>query len=73
MGAASDICEIILSIAAINEGVVPGTLNFSRMEAEFEGMAVSASTQEVKGNRFLSVSYGIIGQSSCFLVEGLAR
>jgi 3-oxoacyl-[acyl-carrier-protein] synthase II len=73
MGAASDICEIILGITAINEGIVPGTLNFARTEAAFEGMAISASTRQAGGNSFLSVSYGIIGQSSCFLVEGCAR
>ena len=73
MGAASDICEVILGIAAINEGIVPGTLNFSKTEAAFEGMGISASTREARGRRFLSVSYGIIGQCSSILVEGRAR
>ena len=73
MGAASDICEVILGIAAINEGIVPGTLNFSKTEAAFEGMGISASTKEARGRRFLSVSYGIIGQCSSVLVEGRAR
>ena len=73
MGAASDICEVILGIRAINEGIVPGTLNFSKAEAAFEDMNISASTLEGRGNSFLSVSYGIIGQSSCVLVEGCAR
>jgi 3-oxoacyl-[acyl-carrier-protein] synthase II len=73
MGAASDICEVILGIKAINEGIVPGTLNFSRTEAAFEDISISASALEARGNSFLSVSYGIIGQSSCVLVEGCAR
>ncbi len=73
MGAASDICEVILGIKAINEGIVPGTLNFSKSEAAFEDMSISASALEARGNSFLSVSYGIIGQSSCILVEGCAR
>jgi len=73
MGAASDICEIVLGITAINEGIVPGTLNFARADAAFEGMAISASPRQAGGNSFLSVSYGIIGQTSCFLVEGCAR
>ncbi|HIJ69534.1 MAG TPA: hypothetical protein HPP81_06040 [Deltaproteobacteria bacterium] len=73
MGAASDICEVILGIAAINEGLVPGTLNFSKTEAAFEGMGISASTREARGRSFLSVSYGIIGQCSSVLVEGRAR
>jgi 3-oxoacyl-[acyl-carrier-protein] synthase II len=73
MGAASDVCEVILGIAAINEGLVPGTLNFSKTEAAFEGMGISASTKEARGRSFLSVSYGIIGQCSSVLVEGRAR
>jgi len=73
MGAASDICEVILGIAAINEGIVPGTLNFSETEGAFQGMKISASTREAKGRFFLSVSYGIIGQCSSVLVEGRTR
>ena len=73
MGAASDICEVILGIAAINEGIVPGTLNFSKTDADFDGMGISASTKEAGGRSFLSVSYGIIGQCSSVLVEGRAR
>jgi len=73
MGAASDICEIILGIEAINEGIVPGTLNFSETDPVFEGMRISSSSQEARGRCFLSVSYGIIGQCSSVLVEGRAR
>jgi 3-oxoacyl-[acyl-carrier-protein] synthase II len=73
MGAASDICEIIIGIKAINDGRVPGTPNFSKPEAAFEDLAISASIMEAGGNCFLSISYGIIGQSSCILVEGCAR
>jgi 3-oxoacyl-[acyl-carrier-protein] synthase II len=73
MGAASDICEVVLGIKAINDGIVPGTPNFSRPEAAFEDMAISASSRPAVGKSFLSISYGIIGQSSCILVEGCAR
>ena len=73
MGAASDICEVVLGIKAINDGIVPGTPNFSKSEAAFEEMAISASIREAGGNSFLSISYGIIGQSSCILVEGRGR
>ncbi len=73
MGAASDICEVILGVKAINEGIVPGTLNFTRTEAAFEGMGISALNREARGRSFLSVSYGIIGQCSSVLVEGRAR
>jgi 3-oxoacyl-[acyl-carrier-protein] synthase II len=73
MGAASDICEIIFGIAAINEGIVPGTLNFSETEAAFKDLNISAATRQARGKYFLSVSYGIIGQCSSILVEGRAR
>ena len=72
MGAASDICEVILGIVAINEGIVPGTLNFSQTEAAFEAMRISAASRKTTGRNFLSVSYGIIGQCSSVLVEGRA-
>jgi 3-oxoacyl-[acyl-carrier-protein] synthase II len=73
MGAASDICEVILGISAINEGIVPGTLNFSQTDAPFEGMRISSSAQEAAGRYFLSTSYGIIGQCSSVLVESRAN
>ncbi len=70
MGAASDIGEIILGIAAINAGVVPGTMNFSKPEPAFEGMGISTSPVKAVGKNFVSVSYGILGQCSTVLVEG---
>jgi 3-oxoacyl-[acyl-carrier-protein] synthase II len=72
MGAASDVSEIILGIVAINDGVIPGTLNFSEAERAFAGMKISSKTREAKKTHFLSVSYGIIGQCSSVLVEGRA-
>ncbi|MDR3569691.1 MAG: beta-ketoacyl synthase N-terminal-like domain-containing protein [Syntrophobacteraceae bacterium] len=73
MGAASDICEVILGIEAINAGLVPGTLNFSMAEPAFEGLDISASTRKAAGKSFVSVSYGIMGQCSSVLVEGRAN
>ncbi len=73
MGAASDICEVILGIEAVNEGLVPGTLNFSAAESPFESMGISSSTTDARGKSFVSVSYGIIGQCSTVLVEGSAN
>lgn len=73
MAAASDICEIILGIKAIDDRVVPATLNFTRTEAEFEDMSISGSIQKAPGDSFLSVSYGIIGEASCFVVRGCGR
>ncbi|MHC1726782.1 MAG: beta-ketoacyl synthase [Syntrophobacteraceae bacterium] len=72
MGAASDIGEVILGARAVNEGIVPATLNFSRPEPGFEELRISASIQKTEAKNFVSVSYGIIGQSSCVLVEGCA-
>ncbi|MFZ2446405.1 MAG: beta-ketoacyl synthase N-terminal-like domain-containing protein [Syntrophobacteraceae bacterium] len=69
MGAASDICEVILGIRAISEGIAPGTPNFSMAEPGFEDLRISASTRKTHGKSFLSVSYGILGQSSSVLVE----
>ncbi len=73
MGAASDVCEVILGIMAMSEGVVPGTPNFSGAERGFEDLKISASVQKASGGSFLSASYGIIGQSSCVLVESCAK
>ncbi|MCE5333007.1 MAG: beta-ketoacyl-[acyl-carrier-protein] synthase family protein [Desulfobacteraceae bacterium] len=70
MGAASDLCEVIIGVRAIAEGMVPGTLNFARAERDFEDLRISSATQPASGRNFLSVSYGIIGQSSSVLVEG---
>jgi 3-oxoacyl-[acyl-carrier-protein] synthase II len=69
MGAASDIAEIIFGVKAIEAGIVPGTLNFEAAEAGFEDLKISSSTLKANGKSFLSVSYGIIGQSSCALIE----
>jgi 3-oxoacyl-[acyl-carrier-protein] synthase II len=73
MGAASDLCEVILGVEAVNEGVVPGTLNFSATESAFDSIEISASTRKAGGKSFVSVSYGIIGQCSTVLVEGRAN
>jgi 3-oxoacyl-[acyl-carrier-protein] synthase II len=69
MGAASDVAEIIFGVKALAAGIVPGTLNFEAAEAGFEDLKVSASIQRANRKSFLSVSYGIIGQSSCALIK----
>jgi 3-oxoacyl-[acyl-carrier-protein] synthase II len=69
MGAASDIAELILGIAAINEKIVPATLNFEKTENEFAGLKISNRHQPCDKNSFLSVSYGIGGQSSSVVVQ----
>ncbi len=71
MGAASDLAEVIIGIKALSKGLVPGTLNFARVEPGFEELKISASTQQATGMSFISVSYGIFGQSSSVLVQTL--
>ncbi len=69
IGAASDITEIILGIFAVKEKIVPATLNFHKTEKEFSALRISNSPQVCEKNLFLSLSYGIGGQSSSVIVE----
>ncbi|UCD35036.1 MAG: hypothetical protein JSU90_12220, partial [Nitrospiraceae bacterium] len=69
MGAASDIAEIIFGIHAVKEQMVPATLNFRETEKEFSSLKISASLEPCTGSRFLSISYGVGGQSSSVIVE----
>jgi 3-oxoacyl-(acyl-carrier-protein) synthase len=69
MGAASDIAEIIFGIKAVKDKVVPATLNFDKTEKEFSGLKISGSQQECDRDQFLSVSYGIGGQSSSVVIN----
>lgn len=70
LGAASDIAEIILGITAIGSGLVPATLNFGEAEEEFSELNISSSHQEHGKLHFLSVSYGLGGQSCSVLIKG---
>jgi len=69
MGAASDIAEVIIGIKAVGAKTVPATLNFEKTEKEFVDLKISGSSQPCEKNRFLSVSYGVGGQSSSVIVE----
>jgi 3-oxoacyl-(acyl-carrier-protein) synthase len=71
MGAASDITEIILSITGVKHNTVPATLNFHGTEKRFSDLNISASPQKCDKNHFLSVSYGVGGQSSTVVIEVL--
>jgi 3-oxoacyl-[acyl-carrier-protein] synthase II len=68
MGAASDIAEVILGIKSAGSGMAPATLHFGRAEKEFAHVAISETHQPASGNCFLSVSYGLGGQSSAVIV-----
>lgn len=69
MGAASDLAEIIYGINAINDKMVPATLNFTEAETDFVTLRISNSHQTTDKKRFLSISYGVGSQSSSVILE----
>ncbi len=69
LGAASDVAEVIFGIKAVREKIAPATLNFTACEKDFETLKISGSHQRCDRDRFLSVSYGIGGQSSSVVVR----
>ena len=69
LGAASDIGEIILGLKAVSNKVVPATLNFNKSDKEFSDLNISSSHQPCSKDHFLSISYGICGQSSAVTVQ----
>ncbi|MBI5055888.1 MAG: hypothetical protein HZB61_04655 [Nitrospirae bacterium] len=69
IGAASDIAEVIFGIHAVKSNTVPATLNFHETEKEFSELRISSSPQPCSKNSFLSISYGVGGQSSSVIVE----
>ena len=69
LGAASDIAEIILGIKAVKEGIVPATPNFQKTEEPFPHLKISASHLPCSQSQFLSLSYGMGGQSSAVLLK----
>ncbi len=69
MGAASDIAELIFGVHAVSDKTVPATLNFEKTEKEFMDLNISGLPQPCEKNRFLSVTYGVGGQSSSVIVE----
>ncbi|KJU82848.1 protein containing Beta-ketoacyl synthase, partial [Candidatus Magnetobacterium bavaricum] len=71
MAAASDIAETIMAIAALRQGLVPATLNYTTAERLFANLNIPVVHTPAKGKTFLSVSYGIGGQSSAVVVEAV--
>tara|TARA_B100000315_G_scaffold164332_1_gene152958 strand:- start:3063 stop:4349 length:1287 start_codon:yes stop_codon:yes gene_type:complete len=69
IGAASDVAEIILGLKAVKDRIIPATLNFEKTEKEFSKLNISSSHQSCEKDRFLSISYGIAGQSTSVIVE----
>ena len=69
IGAASDVGEIILGLKSVTDRMIPATLNFEKAEKKFLKLNISNSHQSCDKDRFLSISYGIGGQSTSVLVE----
>lgn len=69
MGAASDITEIIFGIHAVRAKTIPATLNFQTAEKNFSDLKISSAPQQCDNSSFLSISYGVGGQSSTVVVE----
>ncbi|KWT85892.1 beta-ketoacyl-[acyl-carrier-protein] synthase family protein [Candidatus Magnetominusculus xianensis] len=71
MAAASDIAEIIFSVLGVRDSIVPATLNFneSEMEKEYPHLKFSNTHQPCHSDKFLSISYGIGGQSSAVVIR----
>jgi len=69
LGAASDIAEVVLGLSAVKDKIAPGTLNFTESEPSFRDLRISGEHQPVVKRQFLSVSYGVGGQSSSVVVE----
>lgn len=69
MGAASDIAEIIFGLKAVSASMVPATLNFATPENEFAELKISGQHQISSKSSFMSISYGLGGQSSSVVVS----
>lgn len=69
MAAASDVAEVILGVKAAASGMVPGALNFDRVEDEFLDLNLSSDSRRIEKPCFLSTSYGVLGESSTVVVE----
>jgi len=69
LGAASDVAEIIIGMKSVKEGMVPATLNFVEAENDYGDLKISGSPQPSQGSCFMTVSYGIGGQSCVSIVR----
>lgn len=69
MGAASDLAEIVLGVSALRHNMVPATLNFGQTEKDFSCLTISARHRSCQKAAFLSLSYGMGGQSSSAIIS----
>jgi 3-oxoacyl-[acyl-carrier-protein] synthase II len=70
LGAASDIAEVIFGIRGVQNRIIPATLNFQETEKEFSDLKISNTHKTCEKRIFLSIMYGIGGQSLAMVVEG---
>jgi 3-oxoacyl-[acyl-carrier-protein] synthase II len=71
LGAASDVAEVILGIRSTADRMVPATLNFREADPDFTDLRIKGSHQRCDRRHFLSISYGMGGQSSSVVVQVL--
>jgi 3-oxoacyl-[acyl-carrier-protein] synthase II len=69
LGAASDLAQVIFSLKAVADRMVPATLNFKEVDPEFADLQIAGTHKGCTRTLFLSVSYGIGGQSSSVIIE----
>ncbi|MEE8540722.1 MAG: beta-ketoacyl synthase N-terminal-like domain-containing protein [Desulfobacterales bacterium] len=69
LGATSDLAEIIFGLLGAREGIAPATPNFEATENEFADLRISNAHQSCTQKHFLSISYGLGGQSTAVVVE----
>jgi 3-oxoacyl-[acyl-carrier-protein] synthase II len=69
LGAASDLAQVIFSMKAAADRMVPATVNFKEADPEFSDLKIAGTHQGCTRTLFLSVSYGIGGQSSSVIIE----
>lgn len=63
MGAASDLAEVALALAALDHGLALATPNFRSPEAGFEDVDIVTAHRPVTARHVLSMSQGLGGQS----------
>ncbi len=69
LGAASDLAEVIFGISSMADKMIPATLNFKGTDPEFADLQITGTHQPCRKDHFVSVSYGIGGQSSSVIIE----
>ncbi len=69
LGATSDLAEVIFGLLGAREGIAPATPNFKATENEFADLRISNAHQLCTQKHFLSISYGLGGQSTAVVVE----